>query len=839
MNTSIASGATASVRALTVRSVVLVVVLAGLLGLAMAVLFNTMAGLDEEADALERVGGQRMMSQRAALLAEKLGQPGLSSGQRQHLRQELNTVLGKLQTDIRWLVSDPDVPAEIVSLYATAWEDENGVMARFRDGVTAVLEGRGPAEGLNHREAMLFNEEVASRYRSHASGELTLLKQVSALAFAVLLVGLGGLYALVLRPAITLVQAQIRRQAALGDAIIASGHGVLLLDDNGVVTFANSYAEAVVGYDGGDGGLVGRALAHLVFSAYGEETAEDILAAAASKSWRGDVRLLLRDGIVLWVEMVVSASAAEGGFLVIFFDATTRREAEAKLRQARERLAAAIEAVDDGFALFDAEERLVLCNRRYVSHVPQLEPWIRPGITAAKLLEHAWKLGLIDTDLGLEQFQAVGLGHFRAGLGQTEWRLTDGRIVHVSERRTPEGGRVQLIADVTADNANRDQLRKALAQAEAANRSKTVFLSSMSHELRTPMNAILGFAQLLEAASDGTAFGPSQRRAVRHILSAGQGLNDLIGQVLMLAELEAGNIHLDSGSFDLAAVVNAGIADHRDRIEQQKLSLRVFGAEHCVMVRGDSGRMAEVIGHLLSNAIKFNRSEGHIEVTIGAATGGRVRLAVSDSGTGIADEVHDKVFQAFNRLGAEGSSIKGAGIGLTIARALVEQMGGSIGFSSVADRGSVFWVELPAAPGEMAAASRGGQVFGRVLALSGNGQNRRILETVALGYPNLRLELAETCAEVTEMAAAGPSPDLIIIDLRAGGGDAVSLCQSLRQGTFTRFLPMVAITDDSSPAEAIRLAALGFDGLLGQPLDPAELLALIQRYCQQPSTSLV
>ncbi|AVM74498.1 Non-motile and phage-resistance protein [Magnetospirillum gryphiswaldense MSR-1] len=824
MSDNLPSQSVATVRALSGRATALALGLAVLLALALATLLASVSTLDEEAEVLELVGGQRMMAQRAALLAEKLERPGETALSRQRYRNELEHVAERLRDEARKVIEHPDVPPEVVILYATAWDAEAGVMARFHSAVQAVLTGRGGVDALNHREAMLFNEEVASRYRQHVADEVRQLKLVLGVSFTSLLGGLLLLFVLVLRPAIAMVRQQISRQSALGEAIVQSGHGVLLLDDQGTVGFANTYAESLTEY--GEGGLDGLDLGRLLFSAYGDDTADIILETAARTTWRGDVRIVRRTGVMIWTEMVVTAAASEGGYLVIFFDATARREAEAKLRQARERLAAAIEAVDDGFALYDAEERLVQCNRKYIALLPQLEPWLVPGTSFASLIVHSWKLGLVDSELAAEQYTNLRLAQFRAGQGQCELRLRDGRILRATDRRTPEGGRVSVLADVTTLNASRDHLRRALEQAEAANRSKNVFLSSMSHELRTPLNAIVGFAQLLEGTPDG-AFGPSQRRSVGHILRAGKLLDELVHQVLELADLESGNVHLYLTDFDLAAVALDACSRLKNRLQEGQLELRQTGCDSPVGAHGDAQRMAEVIGHLLSNAIKYNRPGGSIDLSVDNMVG-KVRLTVRDSGNGIPPDLHDQVFQPFNRLGGEGAAVEGTGIGLAICRALIQQMGGAIGFSSTLGQGSTFWVELAAAQVKMDPSL----VIGRILYVHSSPSHQALMTQLSAAHPGLTVQIVTSPEQAGRLALADPGFGLIVVDVAAAIGEAAELCQILRGNPATRFIPVIAFSDEDREGEANRLTALGFDATLGARADMAEISALVRRYCR-------
>ncbi|MFM8331650.1 MAG: ATP-binding protein [Candidatus Methylumidiphilus sp.] len=247
------------------------------------------------------------------------------------------------------------------------------------------------------------------------------------------------------------------------------------------------------------------------------------------------------------------------------------------------------------------------------------------------------------------------------------------------------------IADISERKTAEQALEYARQQAEAANRAKSVFLSSMSHELRTPLNAIFGFAQLLEMEESLNA---EQIDYAHEIMHAGRHLLDLITDVLDLSKIESGKVDLDIESVSCAGVVDDCLALLQAQAEKRGIRIDCGGLETLVL-RADRVRLKQAILNLLSNAIKYNRPNGRVLIQATLGKPGRRRLAVADTGLGIAAEQMPKLFQPFNRLGAEGGNIEGTGIGLVITRRIVEMMGGEMGVASEAGRGSVFWIELP------------------------------------------------------------------------------------------------------------------------------------------------
>jgi PAS domain S-box-containing protein len=264
---------------------------------------------------------------------------------------------------------------------------------------------------------------------------------------------------------------------------------------------------------------------------------------------------------------------------------------------------------------------------------------------------------------------------------------------------TDAHGEVEYIFNIMSDYApelhRQEQLRAAKEEAERASQAKSEFLSSMSHELRTPMNAVLGFAQLLNY-DDSLQAG--QKEAVEEILKAGYHLLGLINEVLDLAKIESGSVELSMDGIQLKELVEQSVEWVSAIARQAQVDLQMAEFEGCC-VYADAKRLKQVLLNLLSNAIKYNRAGGVVEVSVEKQEN-RVCIVVQDNGMGMDEDQMNQLFQPFSRLGHEGSVIEGTGVGLTISKTLIELMGGSIGASSEQGKGSTFWVELPVSEGK-------------------------------------------------------------------------------------------------------------------------------------------
>ena len=413
---------------------------------------------------------------------------------------------------------------------------------------------------------------------------------------------------------------------------------------------------------------------------------------------------------------------------------------------------------------------------------------------------------------------------------------SDGTVRWLSERgavKRDNAGKplkmLGVVQDVTERMMFERELVAAREAADRANQAKSDFLSSMSHELRTPMNAIIGFSQMLEYDSEMT---DDQQDSVHEILKAGRHLLDLINEVLDLAKIESGRIELSMEGVDLAALGEDCQQLIQPIADQAGIGLR-FDLPPGIAVFADRVRLKQVLLNLLSNAIKYNRPGGSVRFAATSATSGHLRLAVTDTGPGIAPERIGDLFQPFNRLGAEASEIEGSGIGLTITRRLVDMMGGEMGVESEVGVGSTFWLEL--AVGHTAKVGAGttaaesininasAQREAQVLAIDDNPANLKLIAQVMGMREQVHLLTAHTPELGIELALAH-RPDLILLDINMPGMDGYQVLKVFQASAELRHIPVVAITANAMPRDIERGKAAGFTDYLTKPLDIGHFL---------------
>jgi signal transduction histidine kinase len=273
------------------------------------------------------------------------------------------------------------------------------------------------------------------------------------------------------------------------------------------------------------------------------------------------------------------------------------------------------------------------------------------------------------------------------GNKRSDGRAIDSPSSTASTRVTPSDAEEAQRA-MESELARRDLQLEA---AEAASVAKSEFLTRMSHELRTPLNSVLAFAQLLRMED----LTPEQADCVDHILTASRHVLDLTEEVLDIARIESGHLELSMTSVPALEVTSEAVELTRPLAERTGVSLHIeIDPEPVLRVRADRQRLLQVLLNLLSNAVKYNQPGGRVVVTCDDAGSDRARLVVADTGGGIRPEDLWRVFEPFDRLGAELSAVEGTGVGLSLSRELTQSMGGRLDFESVPGRGSTFFVEL-------------------------------------------------------------------------------------------------------------------------------------------------
>jgi PAS domain S-box-containing protein len=381
---------------------------------------------------------------------------------------------------------------------------------------------------------------------------------------------------------------------------------------------------------------------------------------------------------------------------------------------------------------------------------------------------------------------------------------------------------------------NNVELERAKAAAEKANLAKSDFLSSMSHELRSPLNAILGFAQLIN--SDSPPPTPTQTASIDQILHAGWYLLELINEILDLAQIESGKLALSREPTSLAEVMLECQAMIEPQGQQRGIKMTFPQSSIPYFVDADRTRLKQVLINLLSNAIKYNQANGTVVVDYIVSTPGRLRVSVRDSGAGLSPDMLTQLFQPFNRLGRETSREEGTGIGLVMSKRLVELMGGTIGVASTIGSGSVFWFELNsvAAPqfGDADLATpvaivrapvQPGAPLRTLLYVEDNPANLKLVEQLIVRRPDMRLLVAGDGDLGIQLARAN-HPEVILMDINLPGISGIEALKILREDPETAHIPVVALSANAMPRDIEKGLQAGFFRYLTKPIKVNEFM---------------
>ncbi|HSN68066.1 MAG TPA: PAS domain-containing sensor histidine kinase, partial [Thermoanaerobaculia bacterium] len=508
------------------------------------------------------------------------------------------------------------------------------------------------------------------------------------------------------------------KTGALQNAILNSANfSSIATDEKGVIQLFNVGAERMLGYSAAEvidritpaeisdpREVVARA------AALSQELGTAInpgFEALAFKASRGiediyELTYIRKDGsrfpAIVSVTALRNDQAEVIGYLLIGTDNSARRQAEEKLRWTEESFRLMVESVSDyAIVMLDPEGRIVSWN----SGAQRIK-----GFAAEEIVGRHFDVFYPPDVVANGQPQRDLEAAASSGRHEDEaWRIRkDGStfwanivITAIRDQAGSLRGFAKLTRDLTERNKVESALMDAKATAEKANLAKSEFLSSMSHELRSPLNAILGFAQLME--SEAPPPTPGQGESIIQILNAGWYLLELINEILDLATIESGKLSMSVEPVSLNDLLVECQMMIEPLAQKRGLTMKFSPSESPFTVNADRTRIKQVLINLLSNALKYNREAGSVVVECSAVpSSGRVRITIADTGAGLPPEKIEQLFQPFNRLGQEANGEEGTGIGLVVSKRLVELMDGAIGVESTVGTGSVFWIELPSTP---------------------------------------------------------------------------------------------------------------------------------------------
>lgn len=633
------------------------------------------------------------------------------------------------------------------------------------------------------------------------------------------------------------IRALSRQEDRAAQLLDTAPDAIVVVDASGRIMLVNVQTERLFGYSRSE--LIGEGLDILIperfRNTHGGHVAR-FFARPDARPMGSGLELFGRrkDGKELPIEVSLSPLRAEGGVTVsaAIRDISERKRLEATVKLNADRLTSAVESMQDGFALFDNEGRLVLCNSVYRALIGDTMEGSVVGKSLEELAE-AWLDRLAFKDIEeRSQFRAARL---TTTTKTFDLRTKDGRALRVMDRRTPDGGLVKTIWDLTDDERRAEELREARKAAEAGSAAKTDFLSSMSHELRTPLNAILGFAQLLQRDRKAPLI-ERHRERVDQILKGGEHLLRLIDDILDLSRIEAGVVSISTEPVSVRDVLDEVKRTLEPIAARQNITLELDAIPQTLpTVAADRTRFAQILMNFGSNAIKYNRPGGKVVLTVTVHDSDVVRVTVHDTGIGIPLDKQDKIFQPFQRAGQETGPIEGTGIGLVITKRLAELMDGGVGFRSATNEGSEFWVDIPvhgtdasssrpASVREADSAKRTADAQRLVLYVEDNPANVTFMRDLASTFEGIEFVAVPTAELGVELARAR-RPAIVIMDINLPGMSGFDALKALRSHPETKDIPVIALTAAASERDKQRGTHEGFYRYLTKPVKVDEFIA--------------
>ena len=570
----------------------------------------------------------------------------------------------------------------------------------------------------------------------------------------------------------------------------------------------------------------------------------------SKKVWSGEIINRRKDGTLYYEEETITPVLDDEGnlysFIAIKIDITDRKKLFKELASEKRRLADIIKGTNAGTWEWNIPTGETQLNEIWAELIGYTLEELSP-VSIETWTKFAHPDDLIVSAELLEKHFSGELPYYscesrmRHKNGEWIWVLDRGKV----HEWDSDGKPLQMsgtLLEITEQKRIEKALENAKTEAEKANQAKSEFLSRMSHELRTPMNSILGFTQLMEMGE----LKASHKKGVNHILNSGRHLLNLINEILDISGIEAGRVSLSLIPVELHKIIGETIDTVHPLTHSLHIKLELKNADaDRLFVKADPHRLRQVLINLVSNAVKYNREGGSVIIktelqqAIDPANA-FVRISVSDTGPGINPELLEKLFMPFERIGAEKTGIEGTGLGLMVAKKLMDAMGGRVGVESVPGEGSTFWIELPQSEDQgsvdshteyrSAAQTMLSENIRTILYIEDNASNTELVEQILLDQrPSIHLVSSTKGAQAVPLSIEY-APDLILLDLDLPDMNGFEVINLLLAEEKTKEIPVVVVSADAMAHQIERLMKAGAKDYLTKPLDIRAFLQVVDEY---------